>query len=240
MTCAPEKVTGYVDAALPAAEATEIEAHLVECDTCRAQAAFERSLRTRLKELPPPVMPEGLTDRVRTGLSRSPRRRLPLWTLLPLAAAAGLAAFWLWTAPAFVAWEMARDHVHCMGGSKLDAEIWSDDPPEVNAWFTERGYAMVGLPPAAGGVELTGARRCPWPDLLHVAHVFYTAHDANMSLFVVDRSMRLGEPYRTRSKGYVVQIVPVGGVIVGLVGRDEADIDAFTRSFGTSVAHRLR
>ena len=61
-----------------------------------------------------------------------------------------------------------------------------------------------------------------------------------MSLFVVPRSVRFDSPHRTRVGGHPVRLLRVAGVVVGLVGQSDEDVDAFERSFTRALVASRR
>ena len=239
MTCAPELVTGYVDGALEPAPAAEIEAHLTECEACRAQAAAEREVRGKLLSLLHPPLPAGLETRVRAQVFAR-RRRVPIARiLLPLAAAVLLTFVWVRRLPPAVAWEMARDHEHCYALKVLPAEVWAEDAESVLRWFESRGTRMPVVPNDAGGYGLIGARYCSLLDMTRAAHVYYRKEDRKgVSIFVLARTLSSSEPSLYAVRDHVVYVTRISGVTVGVVGDSKEDVQAFTRTFETTVARR--
>lgn len=234
MTCQPERVTAYVDHVLDDDARAEVEAHLAECESCRAQAAAENEIKERLRSLPPVDLPASLESDVRRRLRRA-RPSTRLRVLLPLAAAIVAAFAWgRGTAP-FMAWELARDHGHCFGLAKLPAEVWSDDAGVVTSWFATRGRALPYLPARVGSLELVGARRCPLLDR-SVAHLYYMGPHRRVSLFVVPGTVRFDASYAVRSRGLAVRLVHAAGSTVGIVGEHDDDVAAFEDAFMTIVA----
>ena len=234
MSCDGERITGYVDGALDPATRAEVEAHLAECATCRDQVEFETALRTRLRDLPTPAPTPSLETRVRRRLAAE--RPNPLRWLLPLAA--GLTAFALWTrgyAP-LVAWELARDHAHCFGLRRLPAQVVSDDPARVSAWFESHGTLLPLLPARAGGLELVGGRYCWLPDGTRAAHVYYSSDEGHLSMFLVNRGVRVAGGYGQEVRGQNVHLWRLGDVTLGLVSPDMAAIGSFRAQLTTTVA----
>src|SRR5262249_56734493 len=126
---------------------------------CRDQEAFERGLRARMRALPAPEVPAGLEDRVRRRIRR---RALPAGvSWLPLAAGIVIALLWGRGAPPFVAWEVARDHLHCFSREHLPAQVWTNDPREIAEWYRQQGTDLPLVPSAAGGVEPVGGPFSP-------------------------------------------------------------------------------
>ena len=241
MSCAPERVSGFVDGALPAAERAEIEAHLGACEDCAQQAEAEREIRRRLRALPAVELPRGLEARVRRHLRR--RRFGALRWALPLAAGLAFLVFWARGSPAVVARELAFDHVKCFRKERVPARVLSSDPQRVRGWFDDQGTRTPVLPDAADGIEVLGARYCPLPDGSFVPHVYYVGERSNpadrarrVSVFVLDRRLRLADGYRTTFLGETVHLLRAGNLTVGLVGEEPSDVDAFHRRFTTSTA----
>jgi len=232
MSCNPERVTGYVDEALDAAENAQVEAHLEGCPACREQLASERELRERLRALPPIEPRPGFEDDVRRSLGRGRAGRS---RLLPLAAALALAALWVRGAPSFLAWEVARDHTHCFAKAPIPAKIWSSDPLEVTAWFDQQATRLPVIPASARGLQLLGARYCPLGDRI-AAHMYFADGKRHLSLFVVAGPARLEGDYATTIFGRPVRLFRAGGTVVALVSEHEEDVEAFRDTFRTTVA----
>ena len=238
MSCDPERVTGYVDGALPEDERASIEAHLNECPTCRDQADFETALRPRLRALAPldvPEVPAGLGRAVRRQMRRPSPLRFAAAIALPAAAVLALVVFWLRAAPPFVSWELARDHASCFGKSKLPARIWSSDPSQVAAWFEKDGVTMPVVPETVGSAVLIGARYCPLIDR-RVAHLYYSGDDVNLSLFVVPGAVRMAGGHDAEALGQTVHLRHVGGTVVGVVSSSEEAVETLERALTRTVA----
>ena len=195
MTCSPERVTGYVDDVLDAAERLEIEAHLASCAACREQVDAERALRGQLRALRKPEPPAGLEPRLRRALRRE--RRSWSRVLLPIAAGLALLAFWARGSASFVAWEVALDHAKCFRNDRLPAKVFSEDPERVAAWFEERGTRLPVFPAQAGGLMLVGGRYCPLADGSFAAHIYYASDGDGHA--VPDRQSRLPTGAAARS-----------------------------------------
>ena len=239
MSCPVERVTGYVDGVLDPPERTEIETHLASCETCRVQAEAERAVRRRLLGLLHPPLPAGLEERVRARVASRPGVRIRLHrVLLPMAAAALLAFVWMRGQPRVVAWEMARDHDHCFGKKQLAAQVWAEDAETVMRWFEGQGTGMPVVPSGAGAHLLVGARYCPFPDLSRTAHLYYRKEGGKgVSVFVLGRTLG-PSPDMMQAGGRIVQIKRLGRLTVGVVGHEKEDVEAFMRTFHTTVATR--
>jgi len=232
-SCDGPRVTAYVDGALPAEARAEVEAHLAACPACREQEAFERGLREKMRALPAPPLPPGLEERVARRLRRRPLPRFVRW--LPLAAAVVLVVAWARGAAPFVAWELTRDHVHCFGGARLPAQVWTSDPREIAAWYRERGTELPLVPATAGGLELVGGRFCPLLDR-RVAHLYYEGQKRRLSLYVVPGPARFTSGLGIRVRSENVRLLRTGGETVALVSEDPDVVDAFHRALSVSVA----
>lgn len=209
--CKPEQVTAFVDEALAPSVRDEIAAHVEACAVCGEQAEIERSLRSRLRGLPPIAPPVGLEARVRARLGR--RHRLSR-ALIPLAASVVLAILWGRGAPFVVAWELAQDHEQCRSVRILDREA-----PEIPS-----------LPGETAGLSLVAASLCELRGRSLVVHMQYASGDRRVSLFLVRGAVHLGGAYETRVHGQLVRLVPADGRVAGLVGERSADLDAVQRA----------
>jgi anti-sigma factor RsiW len=238
-SCQPVQVTGYVDGALDDAARIHMESHLAACESCREQAASERTLRSRLLGLLHPPLPSPLDSRVRQRLV--PARRLPLARLLvPVAAVAALLLISFRSTARFVAWEMARDHEHCFGRERLPSEVASEDPETVMRWFEAKGTRVPVLPTEVQGFELVGARYCWMPDFSRAVHVYYRrAQKGPLSVFVLGRAVGTTEPMRLHANGHVIQIARMGDRTLGLVSDRDEDVQAFAAAFATTQAQAL-
>jgi anti-sigma factor RsiW len=232
-TCDGPRITAYVDGVLPPEARAEVEAHLLSCPSCREQEAFERGLRERMRELSAPEVPPGLEDRVRRRIRRRPLPAAVRW--LPLAAGIALALLWGRGAAPFVAWEIARDHIHCFGKEHLPAQVWTSDTGEIAEWYGQRGTELPMIPASVGGVELVGGRYCPLLDR-KVAHLYYAGEKRHLSLYVVPGPARFGNHLVTRKQGENVRLLHTGGMTLAVVSEDADLVDAFQRALSTSRA----
>jgi anti-sigma factor RsiW len=231
--CDGTRVTAYVDGVLSAEARPEVEAHLRSCPSCRDQEEFERGLRARMRELPAPELPAALEARVRREIRRRPMPTVVRW--LPVAAGLTLALLWGRGAAPFVAWELARDHVHCFEREKLLAQVWTSDTGEAVEWYRQHGTELPVLPSSAGGVELVGGRFCPLLDR-KVAHLYYAGEKRHLSVFVIPGPARFARVYVTRKGGENVRLVHTSGMTLALVGEDAETVEAFHRALSMSRA----
>jgi anti-sigma factor RsiW len=236
VTCEPEKVTAFVDGALDVQETVRLELHVQACVECHAQADFERELRRRLSALRSPLPGELLEARVRRALS--PPRRRPLMRWAAAAAAAVLVAVWAHGEPAVVATELAWDHGHCFGKETLPARVWTADPDYLAAWLAKEGTQSPSLPEAAAGMEMVGARHCTLPDR-RVAHVYYTAGDQRLSVYVVPGWVRLDRARQVTRGDRTVRLLRSGDATIGLVSERPEAVEAFDRALTVRLVQEL-
>ena len=235
MSCDRERVTALVDDVLGDAGREEAEAHVAECEACRAQLADERALRSRLRSLPAQELPFGLEQRVRRHLRRRRLVSRVVRTALPVAAAL-VVALWARGYAPFVAWELSRDHEHCFGMETLPAEVFDSRPESLAEWYGENGDRLPLLPASVGELSLVGGRYCWLPDVSNVPHLYYTSSEEQVSVFVVPHGVRMRDSYRRRARGNAVALVRLGRDVVGVVSQDDEAVARFVSRLQTSVA----
>ena len=231
--CQPELGTGYVDGALGEAARAAVESHLAGCADCRDQVEAERALRARLRALAPLDPPPALVAQVRRRLQPPV---LSLGRIL-LATAAGLALVFLWGrgSAAFVAWELARDHDHCFSKAVLPAQVWSDDPARVAAWFERQGTQIPAVPARVAGLELVGARYCPLIDR-RVGHLYYAGGGRHLSIYAVPGAVRFPREFADSPRARVVRLLRIEGATVGVVGERAEDVAAVAGALTSTYA----
>ncbi len=236
---AGERLTPYVDEALPPDERAEVERHLNACPPCRTAADEERSGRVVLREcadrLRPPL-PPGLRSRcealareqARVRAVSSWRARLVPATLVALLAVfAGMAVLSLATrrSTALLAAQLTVDHVKCFEVFVPEGAV---DAAQVSAALeADYGWDMQ-VPPSSddAGVTLLGGRRCLYAEGT-MPHVMYrSSADAPVSLFRLDGEGREGG--EVISLGHRSQIWSRGGHTYVLVAPASAG-DEMTR-----------
>jgi anti-sigma factor RsiW len=236
VSCDAERITAYVDGALAGdpVRLLETEEHLAACETCRAQVAAERDVAARLRALPAPEPAPGLELAVRTSLRREHTWRRMRWTL-PLAACLALVGLWVHGWPVFLAQELAWDHGHCFGKSRLPAMVWSSEPGTVASWFEEHDTHVPSVPESVGSLELVGARRCTLLDRT-VAHLYYGDRERRVSLFVVPGYLRMPASSRPlKARGLHVRMLPVEDEAVAVVSDDARAVEAFVERLSITM-----
>jgi anti-sigma factor RsiW len=239
MTCEPERIKAYVDGALEDAARAELEDHLAQCSSCRAealtaeipQAGFVSVVTVVPATAADPEAPADLTRRVESP--RRVRRRGAI--LVPVIGSLALLAFWVRGAPPFLVRELLRDHGRCFTRPMLEAKVWSEDPVVVAAWFENQGTSLPLVPATVAGLELVGGRYCLLLDRF-AAHLYYVADNRHLSLFVIKGPARFVGSYEATIGGRTVQLFRAAGTTVGIVSERAEDVEAFRRSFTTTIA----
>ena len=75
-----DRLSAYLDGALPASDLEFVQAHLEVCGTCGRAYEELRTLRGLLRTLPEPVVPAALADRIHWRLAREAARRPSPWS----------------------------------------------------------------------------------------------------------------------------------------------------------------
>jgi anti-sigma factor RsiW len=231
--CDPVRVTAYVDGALAAADRPQVEAHLAGCPRCQAQVDAERMLASAVRGLPAPPLPHGLAARVRRRSRRPVLLRRRVW--LPALAAMLVLVLWGRGSSPFVAWEVALDHAHCFGKPRVPAQVLTDDPMRLSAWFDAQGTELPMVPASAGGLDLVGGRYCRLFDRT-VAHVYYGGGEHQLSLFVIPGSVRFDRSFAWSGSGTTVNLLRVAGSNVALVSTDAPSVATFRRALERTIA----
>jgi anti-sigma factor RsiW len=231
--CDPVLVTGFVDGGLAAPDRPRIEEHIAACARCRAQADAERALAGAVRSLPAPPLPHGLASRVRRRSRKPVTLRRRVW--LPSLAAMLVIILWGRGSSSFVAWEVSVDHSHCFGKQRVPAQVLTDDPMRLTAWFDAQGTELPLVPASAGGLDLVGGRYCRLLDRT-VAHVYYGGGEEQLSLFVIPGSVRYDRSYVWQGRGTTVNLLHVAGSQVALVSTHAPAVAAFRRSLERTIA----
>jgi anti-sigma factor (TIGR02949 family) len=229
-----ERLTPYVDDALPPEERTDIERHLTACPPCRQSADEEQGGRTIVREcasrLRQSPLPPGLRSRCealardhsRVSTIASWRARLvPLSVIATLVIVAGIALFSLATrrSNAVLAAQLTADHITCFKVFTPDQEI---DAGQVEAQLEDKYDWEFHVPPSSteGDVRLVGGRRCMSGEG-PVPHVMYTTGDEKpISLFRLEGVNRDEESVSTM--GHLCRIWSRGGNTYVLVVPESA------------------
>jgi anti-sigma factor RsiW len=218
-----DRLTPYVDEALPPGERTDVERHLNKCPPCRQTAVEEQGGRTVVREcadrLRQSPLPPGLRSRCEElarhhcrarSAGMFGRRLLPALLIGSVAIAAGLAVLSISTSRSgtVLAAQMTADHVKCFkfvgsGGEEADARAVE------HALETKYGWDMH-VPPSSpeNGLRLIGGGRCLYADGT-MPHIMYRAAGAGpVSLFRLEGVTRreadvttLGHRSRIWSRG---------------------------------------
>lgn len=232
-----ERLTPYVDDALPPGERGEVERHLNVCPPCRRSAVEEQGGRTLLREgadgLRQPPLPPGLRSRCealaqhhgRVRTMASWRARLvPATLMATVTLLAGLALLSVATrrSDALLAAQLTADHVKCF---KVFVPGETVEAAAVEAHL-EGNYGWdMHVPPSSPehDVVLLGGRRCLYAEGT-VPHVMYrAAGTAPVSLFRIDGDSR--DASEVTALGHRCRIWSRGGHTYVLVAPESATID---------------
>jgi anti-sigma factor RsiW len=199
-----DRLTPYVDEALPPAERAEVEDHLNACPPCRVSAVKEEGGKTLLRERAGQLRAEPLPPGLRTrcaaiarqhaaghAASASPRRFVPAAISAALVLVTAVALFTLATerSNTLLAAQLTADHAKCFRAFPPPAR-------GINAHAAEEQLASlygwdIHVPPSspADGVRLVGARRCLYGEG-RVPHLMYDVNGQEMSLYVLEGTQR--------------------------------------------------
>jgi anti-sigma factor RsiW len=216
-----ERVTPYVDGALPPGERREVEQHLQHCPPCARGAQEEQGARTVLREradrLRAQPLPPGLRSRCEALAHEHSRvQAVRWWRLLVPATAiavllifAGVLIFAVATrrSDTLLAAQLTADHVKCF---EVFVPEKGADASEIEEELESKFGWDMHVPPSssAAGITLLGGRRCLYADG-SMPHVMYKAEGAEpVSLFRLEGVTRkagevttLGHHCRIWSRG---------------------------------------
>lgn len=195
-----ERLTSYVDNALPVVEQADVERHLNACPPCRTAATHEsraRSvLRGQTRALTESPLPPGLRSRCE-ALARehlrasappvfSSRRFAPLTAMMTLVIGFLLFSLATHRSDTVLAAQLTADHAKCFRFFAKNTS--SDADARLVERMLENDYGWdLHVPPSssANRVRLRGARRCLYVDG-SIPHVMYDVDGYDVSLFVLD------------------------------------------------------
>jgi len=196
------QVFPYVDGELPAALRDEIEAHFVDCESCRRVVEQELAFRdTYVARLRPDPTPPHLRDRINhfvTGLveqrARSRRRWYKPWlymtsavVLLAIGVGLGLQLAVVLERGTMLdeVVEASVDQHQKLGRGSLPPDIVGMSPQAAEDWFRMRVDFKVSLPdPKTPNVALVGARISHLANA-EVAAIDYKLDRDRVSLFIM-------------------------------------------------------
>ena len=195
-----DRLTPYVDEALPPAERADVEEHLNACPPCRVSAEQEQGgrsvLRDRADRLRTGPLPPGLRTRcaaiarehARAASGGSWRTRFvpaSLAIALVLFAAVAIVTLATQRSNTLLAAQLTADHAKCF-------RAFPPSVPDIDARAAEERLSSlygwdIHVPPSSprDGVRLVGARRCLYGDG-RVPHLLYDAGGQSLSLFVLE------------------------------------------------------
>jgi len=258
MTCAEfeAQVQAYVDGELSVEQTAGGDAHAAACEQCGALGRRERAYRLLLRRQPREAAPAELRERIQAALRRE-RRRVGRhrWHRLALGTAVAAVAFVVvmlvpsWrTSPPLVA-TLVDTHI-AYAQLERPAELTSDDPGEIAAWFRQRaGLRMVVPDYSSAGIRLVGARLADAHER-GAAYLLYEKGHVIMSVFMLPlsgnapplggtRIAHRGHEYRRyEQKGYRTIFWIDGRAVYGLISM--LDYDALLECADRLRAERAR
>lgn len=240
----------YFDGELDRVTSREFEAHLDECDDCRAALIELDALRRTLrKDAPRYSAPEALRARIQKDMA-APAARQPSRMQRPWLA---LAASWVLAFVAgggtLVAWNHASTSGHDQSQLTRDlfASHWralaavspidvvSTDQHTVKPWFagkiatapvvrdfSTQGYALIG-----GRIDYAGSERVPVLVYRHGKHL--------IDVFVLPQTAVAASSEPVQSQGYVLEGTTLGGQPAAIVSdMDPSELARFKELLSAS------
>ncbi|MGH9161032.1 MAG: anti-sigma factor family protein [Vicinamibacteraceae bacterium] len=224
-----ERLSAYLDGALPEAEREAVETHLTACAACRARLQTLRAVKHALARLPSCEEPPGAVRAHVEGLrfpqaARKHRRRFfgLLAAAVPLMAAAAVLYVMspVTPVPHELTNELVVDHLKSVPEVR-PAEVASQDPHEVIQFFAGH-VPFRPIAPVLPGARLVGGRLCSIAGergqlLFYRANAEAGSTEQTLSLFVS------GAPFETQgcraTRGHHVCGRTVGRLKLVLVGK---------------------
>jgi anti-sigma factor RsiW len=167
MICAEfeAQLHAYVDGELSVEQTAAGDVHVAVCSQCAALARRERAYRLLLRRQPRETAPAALRERIHADLRRERgRARRPRWRHVALAAAAavvvsaGMLVVPAWRGSPPLVETLVDTHI-AYTQLERPAELASDNPSEIAAWFRQRAGLRIVVPDySSAGIRLVGAR----------------------------------------------------------------------------------
>jgi mycothiol system anti-sigma-R factor len=243
MTCAEfdAQLHAYVDGELSVEQTAAGDAHVAACGRCAALARRERAYRLLLRRQPREAAPAELRERIHADLRRERRRaRRPGWHRVALGAAVAVVAFGVvllmpsWRASPPLVATLVDTHI-AYAQLERPAELTSDDPGEIAAWFRQRAGLRIVVPDySSAGLRLVGARLADAHER-GAAYLLYEKGHVIMSVFMLPlsgnapalggtRIAHRGHEYRRyEHKGYRTIFWIDGRAVYGLISMLDYD-----------------
>ena len=250
-------IHAFADDELDAANSREVEVHVAECETCRAELRRIEALRRELAHAPRHVAPPSLQDRIESALAAE-SGAAPARAVGPTAgararpqpvsagrgvwfgggAAVGLAASLVLMigvpqlTTASIEDEVVTSHVRSLLADHV-TDVAASSRHVVKPWFAGRiDYAPPVPDLADAGFQLVGGR-LDYVDRRTVPAIVYRRQLHVINLFVLPSSSRApARTVRTREDGYNIVGWDAGGLRYWAVSDVEAgELDRFQRVF---------
>jgi mycothiol system anti-sigma-R factor len=237
-------VDTYLDGEFAETDRAEFEAHLAECESCKARVRAQAGWKQAIKRAAPhESAPAALRNRVKRAIAKeaAPPLSWRRWAVrvMPVAAATGLMATLVISKVQFspvAADAVARHH------SNLPIEV-SGGTDQVKKWFGDKVDFPV-RPPHLGAAALRGGRIANIRDR-QAAYLVYDSGGNKVSVFIFDpgdlpmeaqRRQVIGnrEVYFDQGRGYNVAMYRDHGV--GYAIASDLDADQMFKLVSSAVA----
>jgi mycothiol system anti-sigma-R factor len=250
-------VDTYLDGEFGERERAEFEAHLADCERCRAKVREQAEWKRAIKAAAPREQaPAALRNRIQRSISREGRpgaesrragaaswRRFAI-RYLPIAAAAGLVAtvasssLFRQSGSAGIAWSPVAADVIAKHRRNLPIEV-QGGPQDLRRWYSDKVDFPV-KPPQLPAAALRGGRLANVGDR-QAAYLVYDKNGNKVSVFIFDpgemrieaqRKAVVGnrEVYLDQDRGYNVALFRDNGV--GYAIASELDPDEMLKLVG--------
>jgi anti-sigma factor RsiW len=243
MTCVEfeAQLHAYVDGELSVEQTAAGDAHAASCGGCAVLARRERAYRLLLRRQPREAAPAELRERIRADVRRERRRlgqhRRHRVALVAIAAVVVAVVVLLVpsrrASPPLVA-TLVDTHI-AYAQLERPAELTSDDPGEIAAWFRQRAGLRIVVPDySSAGIRLVGARLADAHER-GAAYLLYEKGHVIMSVFMLPlagnapalggtRIAHRGHEYRRyEQKGYRTIFWIDGRAVYGLISMLDYD-----------------
>ena len=178
-------LSAYLDGEITPAERTELLQHLATCPECRARLEEYRAIGTRIRGLPPVVVPDSLTASIYMQTVDAPPRRLQILSsraAYPIAAVAAVLLVFIVAVFLLVDGYQRRIDPNIVGSSPTNDMMWRTSEPIRITFNKEMDKESVE---AALGIQPTSEREA-----------LATTWEGNTLIIGQNRSLKPGTQYR--------------------------------------------
>jgi anti-sigma factor RsiW len=199
-------ITLYVDGDIDAAGRLRVDDHVRRCAPCHSRVLTERAVRELMRVKRAEISGDVASADLRARCLALRAASAPAWRarVKPLAIAAGvvLVAGGAWVYEAtdrstrVLAAELTADHVKCFGVVNPLVGTNADTAVIERAMASTFGWQMHVPESSSAGLEFIGARPCLYAKG-RAAHLMYRHHGQPLSVFMLPRLARPGQPEDT-------------------------------------------